>query len=129
MQALLQAALLSLPLIASASMIEEAPAEAQAQVETTATTLDRRVDTVQAGDTDVWTLTLSAGVNHHIVVDGDGDTDLDIYLYDENGNLLDYDDDLTDYCIVDVTPRWTGTFTLKIVNRGNVWNRYVLTTS
>ncbi|MFT7543138.1 MAG: hypothetical protein ACI9K5_004122, partial [Gammaproteobacteria bacterium] len=99
------------------------------QVEmTTASTRDRRVDKVQAGDSDIWTLTLSAGSSDHIVVDGSVDTDLDIYLYDENGNLLDYDDDLTDYCIVDVTPRWTGKFTLKIVNRGNVWNRYVLTT-
>ncbi|MFT5462945.1 MAG: RNA polymerase sigma factor (sigma-70 family), partial [Planctomycetota bacterium] len=54
-------ALLSLPLIATARLMEEAPAEAQAQVEmTTASTRDRRVDKVQAGDSDIWTLTLSA---------------------------------------------------------------------
>ena len=61
-----------------------------------------------------------------ILVSGDGDTDLDLYVYDENGNLIVSDTDYTDDCYVRFYPRWTGTFRIKIVNRGGVYNRYVL---
>jgi hypothetical protein len=87
----------------------------------------RRVDRVEAYSTDVWNLRLPAGELSFITVDGDGDTDLDAYLYDENGNLIDSDTDLTDYCIVQVTPKWSGSFRLEIKNLGRVWNEYVLT--
>ncbi len=33
-----------------------------------------------------------------VAVIGDGDTDLDLYIYDENGNLIDDDEDYTDDC-------------------------------
>lgn len=64
-----------------------------------------------------------------ILVSGDGDTDLDLYVYDENGNLIVSDTDYTDDCYVRFYPRWTGTFRIKIVNRGGVYNRYVLITN
>jgi hypothetical protein len=86
-----------------------------------------RVDRVRPGQTDVWTLQLQAGVSYRVVVDGDGDTDLDGYLRDENDNLIDADDDLTDYVVLRVTPRWSGPFTLRVVNRGSVSNVYRLT--
>jgi hypothetical protein len=86
-----------------------------------------RKDIVRGSSTDVWKLSLRAGVHYVIRVDGDGDSDLDAYLYDENGNLIDSDDDSTDLCILDVTPLWIGPFTLRIVNRGSVANLYSLT--
>jgi len=64
-----------------------------------------------------------------VVVSGDGDTDLDLYVYDESGNLIDKDDDYSDDCIVNFFPRWTGRFTIKVVNRGNVYNRYIIATN
>lgn len=64
-----------------------------------------------------------------VAVSGDGDTDLDLYVYDENGNLITSDTDYTDDCYVRFTPRWTGLFRLKIVNRGGVYNNYVLVTN
>ncbi|MDY4512810.1 MAG: hypothetical protein SPE10_05105 [Paludibacteraceae bacterium] len=64
-----------------------------------------------------------------ILVSGDGDTDLDLYVYDENGNLIVSDTDYTDDCYVRFYPRWTGMFRIKIVNRGGVYNRYVLITN
>lgn len=64
-----------------------------------------------------------------ILVSGDGDTDLDLYVYDENGNLIVSDTDYTDDCYVRFYPRWTGTFRIKIVNRGGVYNKYVLVTN
>ncbi len=64
-----------------------------------------------------------------IVVSGDGDTDLDLYVYDQNGNLIASDTDYTDDCYVRFCPRWTGLFRIKIVNRGGVYNNYVIATN
>ena len=64
-----------------------------------------------------------------IAVSGDGDTDLDLYVYDENGNLIDSDTDYSDDCYVSFVPAWTGTFAIKIVNRGGVYNNYVIVTN
>jgi hypothetical protein len=64
-----------------------------------------------------------------VVVSGDGDTDLDLFVYDEYGNLIGKDDDYSDDCVVNFNPRWTGKFTIKILNRGNVYNRYVIATN
>jgi hypothetical protein len=62
-------------------------------------------------------------------VKGDGDSDLDLYVYDENGNLVGADRDSTDNCLVIWKPRWTGKFTIKVVNCGPMANRYQLRTN
>ena len=64
-----------------------------------------------------------------VFISGDGDTDLDMYVYDENGNLIGKDDDYSDDCYVSWYPKWTGTFTVKVVNRGKVYNDYYLITN
>ncbi len=64
-----------------------------------------------------------------VAVSGDGDTDLDLYVYDENGNLIASDTDYTDDCYVRFSPRWTGLFRIKIVNRGGVYNNYAIVTN
>ena len=84
---------------------------------------------VAAKGTDTYRIKFRAYELATVTVDGDGDTDLDLYVYDENGNLITKDTDYTDYCYVTFNPRWTGYFTIKIVNRGNVYNRYVLSTN
>jgi len=86
-----------------------------------------RSSRVYSHDTDTWTVTLYGYEDYVIEVDGDGDTDLDLYVYDENGNCVGSDDDRLDYCVVRITPRWTGKFEIRIVNRGNVYNNYDLT--
>ena len=88
----------------------------------------RRTDRVLAGYTDTWTFTFRGGEYAYVIVSGDGDTDLDLYVYDENGNLID-SDTYTDDCVCSFTPRWTGTFYIKIKNRGRVYNNYVLITN
>lgn len=60
---------------------------------------------------------------------GDGDTDLDLYVYDENGNLICSDSDYTDQCYVSWVPAWTGYFRIKVVNRGGVYNNFVIATN
>lgn len=58
---------------------------------------------------------------------GDGDNDLDLYVYDANGNLVASDTDYIDTCVARWVPAWTGTFTIKIVNRGKyVYSDFIL---
>ena len=64
-----------------------------------------------------------------VIVVGDGDNDLDLYVYDEKGNLIASDTDYTDQCICRWVPAWTGTFTIKILNRGAVYSRYAIATN
>jgi hypothetical protein len=86
-------------------------------------------DVVNARHTDVYHMTFRAGETAAIRVIGDGSTDLDLYVYDENGNLIACDNDLSDNCVVVFTPRWSGTFRIEVVNRGGVWNRYFMETN
>ena len=85
--------------------------------------------TVGAGSTDVYNITFRGGELAMVIVIGDGDTDLDVYVYDNNGNLITSDTDYSDNCVCSWTPRWTGNFKIKIKNRGNVYNNYVLRTN
>lgn len=64
-----------------------------------------------------------------VALSGNGATDLDLYVYDENGNLIISDTDYTDNCYVRFSPRWTGWFRLKIVNRGAYANYYTIVTN
>lgn len=84
---------------------------------------------VNSKSTDKYTIAFYANRLAEVAVTGDGDTDLDLYVYDANGNLIVSDTDYTDKCYVCWTPAWTGSFTIKIVNRGNVYNKYVLLTN
>jgi hypothetical protein len=64
-----------------------------------------------------------------VLVSGDGDTDLDLYIYDSNGNLITSDTDFTDDCYVCWVPAWTGRFVIRVINRGLVYNNYLLVTN
>jgi hypothetical protein len=55
---------------------------------------------------------------------GDGYTDLDVYVYDEYGNLVASGTDWIDGAVVTWYPRWTGPFTVKVVNRGYTYNDF-----
>lgn len=89
----------------------------------------RIVERVAANSTDTYVIAFKYGLPAEIFVSGDGDTDLDLYVYDENGNLIDSDTDYTDDCYVCWRPAWTGSFVVKVVNRGQVYNQYVLVTN
>ena len=84
---------------------------------------------VKAKGTDVYHISFRAGQTAVVTVIGDGDTDLDLYVYDENGNLIDKDVDYSDDCVVSFVPKWTGVFTIKIMNRGNLYNNYIMRTN
>jgi len=76
-----------------------------------------------------WTCSFIKGRLAEVAVSGDGDTDLDLYVYDSNGNLIASDTDYSDDCYVRWVPRWTGRYYIKIVNRGGVYNRYIILTN
>lgn len=82
-----------------------------------------------AGSTDSYTFVFQGKERWYISVSGDGDTDLDCYVYDANGNLVSKDDDNTDECRMTDVAIWTGSFTVRVVNRGRVSNVYDLATN
>jgi len=89
----------------------------------------KTVERVLAHSTDTYRIKFYAGETAEVFVSGDGDTDLDVYVYDANGNLITKDDDYTDDCYVAFIPYYTTTFTVKIVNRGDVYNQYTMWTN
>lgn len=74
-------------------------------------------------------ITFDGGLLAEVGIIGDGDTDLDLYVYDDNGNLIASDTDYSGDCYVSWVPRRSGTFVIKVVNRGNVYNIYSLVTN
>ena len=82
---------------------------------------------VDANSTDTFEVSMRGDEAWTVTVDGDGDTDLDLYVYDEDGNLLDSDTDGTDYCVCRGNTRWSGPFTIKVKNLGDVYNDYQIT--
>jgi hypothetical protein len=86
-------------------------------------------DRLPARSVVTYTILFRAGELAEVFVSGDGDTDLDLRIYDESGNLIDEDTGLSDDCHAAWTPRWTGEFTVQIVNLGSVYNEYCMSTN
>lgn len=86
-------------------------------------------DVVRGGGTDVYQMTFVGGEVELLEVRGDGRADLDLYVYDSLGDLVIKDVRLGSYAGVRWIPCCTETFTVRIVNRGTVASRYVLSTN
>lgn len=74
-------------------------------------------------------VTFYKGQTAVVRIEGTGRTDLDLYVYDASGNLIDKDDDNSDVCVATWTPRWTGNFTIVVINRGSVGTYYSIATN
>ena len=83
-------------------------------------------DRVEAFSADRYVVTFKGHEPAVVVLRGDGDTHLDLYVFDENGNQIAADEDGDAISAVRWTPKWTGKFTIKVVNRGSVYNHYIL---
>ena len=101
----------------------------QANKQSRSSDLTTRIDVVKAKTTDVYDVYFQRGTEAEVAVIGDGDTDLDLYVYDENGNLIEYDTRIGDDCYVSWTPKWSGHFKIKVKNLGNESNCYLLMTN
>jgi len=81
---------------------------------------------VNANSTDVYKVDCWGDEVTAIRIQGDGDTDLDLYVYDEAGNLISSGTGYTDCEEVQVQPFYRQTMTIKVVNRGSVYNAYTI---
>lgn len=86
-------------------------------------------DRVYGKDVNTYNVKFWAGELAEVCVSGDGDTDLDLYVYDGNGNLIGSDTDYSDDCVVRWVPAWTGTFIIRVVNRGALYNNFAIWTN
>lgn len=76
--------------------------------------VDHYVSILEDNQAESITLTLEAGVPSVIAGVCDSDCgDIDLWLYDENNNLIDFDEEVDDYPFVVVTPEWTGEYVLE----------------
>jgi hypothetical protein len=70
---------------------------------------------LRQGQVDDLKVDLNAGQNYLFIGLCDQDCgDIDLYLYDENGQLIDSDIKNDDKPLVLVTPRWSGRFYIKV---------------
>lgn len=87
---------------------------------------------VAAYGTREYKVTFYGGEWARVEVLGDGDTDLDLYILDSNGNQVwtrtkaVMDEGPDDECEVEWIPAQTRTYTIRIVNRGRVYNNFEL---
>lgn len=73
--------------------------------------------------------TLYAGNTYALAASGCEDAyDVDLGVYDENGNFIASDSDRNSLAVVRITPRWTGTYYLKVTMFNSTYNgaHYVL---
>ena len=82
--------------------------------------------TVSANAVRYHTYYMTAGERIRIDLAGDGDTDLDMYVYSSNGVLISSREGASDIETSYIDAYRSGTITIKVVNRGGVYNRYDL---
>ncbi len=74
-----------------------------------------KFDRLDEGDSDLFSFTLRKGKSYKIITACDNDcSDIDLILYDENDNEISRDTSTDSLPIVDVRPKWTGKFKLKV---------------
>lgn len=84
---------------------------------------------VEANSTNSYDLAFKGGEIARIDLAGDTDTDLDLYVYDADGQLVARDIDYSDRATVVFFVPSNQIYTVRIVNLGNVWNGYSLSTN
>jgi len=73
------------------------------------------IDALRQGQVDSFDVTLQKGWDYAIASVCDEDcSDIDVTLYDQGGNLIDLDDSEGDLPMVEVRPRWSGVFTVRV---------------
>jgi hypothetical protein len=81
---------------------------------------------VSGGDTDTYQEHFRGGRPARVRVAGGPGTVLRLEVRDQFGNLIGSDTDLGSPAEVTFTPRWTGSFTIKVINLGRAANPYVI---
>ena len=67
------------------------------------------------GDLECWPVVLKAGRVYEIYAEpSDPTVDFDLYVYDENDNPIDTDEDWDSDALCIVAPEWTGPFNIVV---------------
>jgi hypothetical protein len=83
--------------------------------------------TLSTGQVDRYDVRLTAGVTYRIYVRPDrSGVDFDLQIYDQNSNLVEWDEDPSSDAICVVTPRWTGPFSIAVISAAGTSNYNVL---
>lgn len=83
-------------------------------------------DVIKPHSRDKYDLYLKSDESTRILVKGDGNSDIDCAIFDEDGNLIDKDTNPKETCYLQVIPKWTGKFTLFIINDSSNYSAYAL---
>lgn len=83
---------------------------------------------VNANSTMIFNETFRGGEQAVVSIVGDGTTDLDLYIYDNNGRLVDRAIGLTDRETITFFPSFTSNYRIEVRNLGSVWNEFSIVT-
>jgi hypothetical protein len=75
-----------------------------------------------------FTVSFEGNAPAYVAISGDGDSRLDMFVYDENGNNICRQVGPGDDAACRWHPRWTGPFTIRVVNYG-IANRFRIWTN
>jgi len=71
---------------------------------------------LSTGQTEMFDVVLAGNVTHTIYVRPDrSGVDFDLRIYDENGNLVQWDETFAADALCQITPRWTGAFRIFVL--------------
>jgi hypothetical protein len=76
-----------------------------------------------------YTVWFRGGEEARVAVVGDSGSDVHVYVYDENGNQVGRHEEGATSCVTTWNPRWTGPFTIKVVNQGRYSSQYGIATN
>ena len=80
--------------------------------------------------TDRYRIKFAGGRRANVILEATNQiSDLDLYIYDDNGNLICYDDSSSSEASLSFTPRRDSYFVITIVNCGILPNGYVVATN
>src|SRR5262245_34054162 len=65
----------------------------------------------------------------NIAAEGNGATDLDMFVYDQYGNQVFFDTRYGDFCEAHFWVSYPQVYTVRVVNRGSLWNVFSLVTN
>lgn len=67
------------------------------------------------GQSEHYRVDLQAGSTYRVyVAPSVPNVDFDLYVHDENGNLITYDDSFDADALCQITPRWSGPFLMSV---------------
>jgi hypothetical protein len=81
---------------------------------------------IQPGVTDLYSVSFNGNEPAMVALTGDGYSDLDLFVEDDKGNRVCASNSAVDDEICRWTPRWTGTFRIRVRNIGTLPNEYRL---